>query len=200
MAYNRTTLKNSFIPGLRGEEINIRKQINIETSKIQNELNNLNSLKVNISDLNNAIDTKLSSGISAIPTPQLNNTYDIGTTSRKFKDLYLSGNVYVGTFNIGTTLTGFTLGSQSLVAGATSVQSLASGGAISGTTIGGTTITASSGFSGNITGNVTGNVSGNLNGNVTATTVSTSTLTANSVTIAGLDINNFAIAMSTALS
>lgn len=200
MAYNRTTLKNSFIPSLRGEEINIRKQINIETSKIENELNNLNSLKVNISDLNTAIDTKLSSGISAIPTPQLNNTYDIGTTSKKFKDLYLSGKVYVGTFNIATTLTGFTLGSQSLVAGATSVQSLASGGAISGTTIGGTTITASSGFSGNITGNVTGNVSGNLNGNVTATTVSTSTLTANNVVVAGLDINNFAIAMSTALS
>ena len=200
MAYNRTTLKNSFIPSLRGEEINIRKQINIETSKIGNELNNLNSLKVNISDLNTAIDTKLSSGISAIPTPQLNNTYDIGTTSKKFKDLYLSGNVYVGTFNIATTLTGFTLGSQSLVAGITSVQSLASGGAISGTTIGGTTITASSGFSGNITGNVTGNVSGNLNGNVTATTVSTSTLTANNVVVAGLDINNFAIAMSTALS
>jgi hypothetical protein len=199
MAYNRTILKNSFVTNLSGEETNIRKQINLETAKIQYELANLNTTKLNISDLNLAIDTKLASGISAIVTPLLDNTYDIGTTSFQFKNLYLKGTIYLNGKTIVSTLTGISLNSQSLIAGATSVQSLSSGGAISGTTITGTTITGTS-FSGPLTGNVTGNVTGNLTGNVTATTISTSTLTANTVTLAGQNVNSLLIALSTALS
>jgi hypothetical protein len=199
MAYNRTVLKNSFVTNLSGEETNIRKQINLETAKIQYELANLNTTKLNISDLNLAIDTKLASGISAIVTPLLDNTYDIGTTSFQFKNLYLKGTIYLNGKTIVSTLTGISLDSQSLIAGATSVQSLSSGGAISGTTITGTTITGTS-FSGPLTGNVTGNVTGNLTGNVTATTISTSTLTANTVTLAGQNVNSLLIALSTALS
>jgi len=199
MAYNRTVLKNSFVTNLSGEETNIRKQINLETAKIQYELANLNTIKLNISDLNLAIDTKLASGISAIVTPLLDNTYDIGTTSFQFKNLYLKGTIYLNGKTIVSTLTGISLDSQSLIAGATSVQSLSSGGAISGTTITGTTITGTS-FSGPLTGNVTGNVTGNLTGNVTATTISTSTLTANTVTLAGQNVNSLLIALSTALS
>lgn len=199
MAYNRTILKNSFVTNLSGEETNIRKQINLETAKIQYELANLNTIKLNISDLNLAIDTKLASGISAIVTPLLDNTYDIGTTSFQFKNLYLKGTIYLNGKTIVSTLTGISLNSQSLIAGATSVQSLSSGGAISGTTITGTTITGTS-FSGPLTGNVTGNVTGNLTGNVTATTISTSTLTANTVTLAGQNVNSLLIALSTALS
>lgn len=199
MTYNRTVLKNSFVTNLSGEETNIRKQINLETAKIQYELANLNTTKLNISDLNLAIDTKLASGISAIVRPLLDNTYDIGTTSFQFKNLYLKGTIYLNGKTIVSTLTGISLDSQSLIAGATSVQSLSSGGAISGTTITGTTITGTS-FSGPLTGNVTGNVTGNLTGNVTATTISTSTLTANTVTLAGQNVNSLLIALSTALS
>jgi len=199
MTYNRTVLKNSFVTNLSGEETNIRKQINLETAKIQYELANLNTIKLNISDLNLAIDTKLASGISAIVTPLLDNTYDIGTTSFQFKNLYLKGTIYLNGKTIVSTLTGISLDSQSLIAGATSVQSLSSGGAISGTTITGTTITGTS-FSGPLTGNVTGNVTGNLTGNVTATTISTSTLTADTVTLAGQNLNSLLTALSSALS
>lgn len=199
MTYNRTVLKNSFVTNLSGEETNIRKQINLETAKIQYELANLNTIKLNISDLNLAIDTKLASGISAIVTPLLDNTYDIGTTSFQFKNLYLKGTIYLNGTTIKSTLTGISLDSQSLIAGATSVQSLSSGGAISGTTITGTTITGTS-FSGPLTGNVTGNVTGNLTGNVTATTISTSTLTADTVTLAGQNLNSLLTALSSALS
>ena len=92
-----------------------------------------------------------STGNSFAPTS--NNTVDMGTTSSRYKDLFLSGNA-----DVGGTLDVTGLGTLATVD--------VNGGNIDGTVIGattalaitGTVVTASSGFAGNVTGDLAGNV------------------------------------------
>jgi hypothetical protein len=114
--------------------------------------------------------------------PETTNTVDIGSTTNRYKDLYLAGSIsgtanatFGGTLNVTGTTTlsdvnatgnatvGGTLGVTGL---ATLAQVDANSGTIDNTVIGGntaspitgTTITANNGFTGDITGDVTGNV------------------------------------------
>ena len=67
----------------------------------------------------NAVDLTLTNKVSAVELsvekvssniiPKTNNTYDIGEATKKFKDLYLSGNINVGTQTISATATGLSL-------------------------------------------------------------------------------------------
>jgi hypothetical protein len=115
-------------------------------------------------------------------SPETTNTVDIGSTTNRYKDLYLAGSIsgtanatFGGTLNVtglatfvdvnatGNATIGGTLGVTGL---ATLAQIDANSGTIDNTVIGGntaspitgTTITSTNGFSGNITGDVTGNV------------------------------------------
>jgi len=141
-------------------------------------------------------------------SPETTNVVDIGTTTHRYKDLYLSGNANVtGTTTANHIDTG-TITSTGLGTFATID---ANGGQVDGAVIGGnsasaitgTQITANSGFVGDVTGNVAGNVTssgtsgfnnitasgtiqgavtGNVAGNVTATT---GTSQFNNVTVNG---------------
>ena len=115
-------------------------------------------------------------------SPETTNTVDIGSTTNRYKDLYLEGSIsgtanatFGGTLNVtglatfvdvnatGNTTVGGTLGVTGLT---TLAQVDANSGTIDNTVIGGntaspitgTTITANNGFTGDITGDVTGNV------------------------------------------
>jgi hypothetical protein len=103
--------------------------------------------------------------------PKTTNTLDIGSSSVKFKDIYIDGVGYLDAAVLTTAdINGGTV----------------DGAVIGGTTpaaITGTTITGTS-FVGPITGSVTGNVTGNLTGNVTSSGTST---------FATVDINGGAI-------
>jgi hypothetical protein len=119
--------------------------------------------------------------VSSSIVPEATNTRDLGSTTFRFRDLWLSGTATIAT----------------LAASSATI----SGGSINGTVIGnsspqaitGTTVTANSGFSGNLTGNVTGNltgnvtgaVTGNVTGNLTGDVTSAGTSTFNNVTISG---------------
>jgi hypothetical protein len=140
---------------------------------------------------------------SIVPTND--NSYDLGTSSLEFKDLWLDGTANVDSLQVdeNAVITGnVTVGGNATVSGTLGVTSLATlptvnidGGNIDGTVIGGatpaavtgTTITATSGFVGNVTGNVTGNLTGNV-------TASSGNSTFNNVTINGtLDVTNTVI-------
>ena len=144
--------------------------------------------------------------------PAITNTIDIGTSSLKYKDLYIDGTAYIDDLNIinQTTFAGLVVAGSLTATGTVTINTAdINGGAIDGTAIGattpstvvGTTITANTGFTGNLTGNVT-YVSGtptstfynvtvngtlnapnsNITGNITATT---GTSTFNNLTITG---------------
>ena len=144
--------------------------------------------------------------------PLVTNTVDLGTSSLKYKDLYIDGTAYIDDLNIinQTTFAGLVVAGSLTASGTVTINTAdINGGAIDGTAIGattpstvvGTTITASTGFTGNLTGNVTYSsgtptstfynvtVNGTLNapnsnitGNITATT---GTSTFNNLTITG---------------
>lgn len=144
--------------------------------------------------------------------PAVTNTIDIGTSSLKYKDLYIDGTAYIDDLNIinQTTFAGLVVAGSLTATGTVTINTAdINGGAIDGTAIGattpstvvGTTITANTGFAGNLTGNVTYTsgtptstfynvtVNGTLNapnsnitGNITATT---GTSTFNNLTITG---------------
>jgi hypothetical protein len=67
----------------------------------------------------NAVDLDVTNKVSALELsvdkvssniiPKTNNTYDIGEVAKKFKDLYLAGNINVGTQTISATATGLAL-------------------------------------------------------------------------------------------
>jgi len=129
--------------------------------------------------------------------PVTDDDIDIGTTSLKFKDIYIDGVGHFDSISVsgtaafssidinGGTIDGASIGASSANAGSFTTLSssgqstLASvdinGGAVDGTVIGAnnpssvaaTTVTASSGFTGALTGQVTGNVTGNVSGNLT---------------------------------
>lgn len=150
---------------------------------------------------------------SSAISPAVTNTVDIGTSSLKFKDIYIDGTGYIDALSVSTTssFTGtVTTGSISQTSGTATFATVdVNGGAIDGATIGattastivGTTITANTGFTGNLTGNVTYasgtptssfynlTVNGTLNApnsNITGNiTATTGTSTFNNVTITG---------------
>ena len=129
--------------------------------------------------------------------PVTDDDIDLGTSSLKFKDIYIDGVGYFDSISVsgtaafsnidinGGTIDGASIGASSANAGSFTTLSssgqstLASvdinGGAVDGTVIGAnnpssvaaTTVTASSGFTGALTGQVTGNVTGNVSGNLT---------------------------------
>jgi hypothetical protein len=116
---------------------------------------------------------KVSNGNAILPVA--NDTIDLGNTSTRFQDLFLSGgiaaatNVAVGgTLNVtGTTTVGTINGTTATVSGLTTLNQVdANSGTIDGTVIGGntaspitgTTITSTGGFTGDLTGDVAGNV------------------------------------------
>lgn len=114
--------------------------------------------------------------------PETTNTVDIGSTTNRYKDLYLAGSIsgtanatFGGTLNVTgtTTLTDVNATGNATVGGTLGVTGLttlaqvdANSGTIDNTVIGGntaspitgTTITSTNGFTGDITGDVTGNV------------------------------------------
>ena len=140
--------------------------------------------------------------------PVTDDDIDIGTSSLKFKDIYIDGVGYFDSVSVsgtaafsnidinGGTIDGTSIGASSADAGSfTTISSsgqstLASvdinGGAVDGTVIGATTpssvaattVTASSGFTGALQGQVTGNVTGNVSGDLTGDV--TGNVTANS--------------------
>lgn len=145
--------------------------------------------------------------------PAATNTVDLGTSSLKYKDLYIDGTGYIDALSVSgaSTFTGtVTTGSISQTSGTATFATVdINGGAIDGTAIGattpstvvGTTITANTGFTGNLTGNVTYvsgtptstfynvTVNGTLNApnsNITGNiTATTGTSTFNNLTITG---------------
>jgi hypothetical protein len=146
---------------------------------------------------------------SGIFFPATNDTVDLGTTAKRFKNAYLSGNITAaGDVAVGGTHT---------VSGATSLQALTAtssiisglsqlasvdinSGNIDATAIGAstpstavvTTLVANTGITGSLTGDVAGDVVGNLTGNVTA---ATGTTTLNNLTINGTtDFTNTTLA------
>ena len=81
--------------------------------------------------------------VASSVVPSTTNTRDLGSSSLKWKDLYVAGTATLATVDINAgSLDGVTIGAE-----------------VEGP-ITGTTITANDGFYGNITGDVTGNVSG----------------------------------------
>lgn len=81
--------------------------------------------------------------VASSVVPSTNNARDLGSSSKKWKDLYLAGTATIATVDIKAgNLDGVTIGAE-----------------VEGP-ITGTTITANEGFNGNLTGDVTGNVSG----------------------------------------
>jgi hypothetical protein len=108
-------------------------------------------------------------------SPEVTNTVSLGTTTNRYKDLFLSGSIdgtqnatFGGTLNVtGTTTVGTLNGTTASVTGLTTLAQVdANSGTIDGTVIGGntaspitgTTITSTGGFTGDLTGDVTGNV------------------------------------------
>jgi len=146
-------------------------------------------------------------------TPETTNTVDIGSTTKKYKDLHLAGNALVGgTMGVTGLSTLASLNSTTSTLGSVTVGGAGNNGSINGVVIGstnptsiaGTTVSASGGFTGDLTGNVAGNVTassgtstfnnlaingtltGNLTGGITGNvTASTGTSTFNNVTISG---------------
>ncbi len=106
--------------------------------------------------------------------PDANETYDIGSASFRFRDLYLSGSsIKLGnaTINaVGSAVNlpvGSTIGGEPLNAPSQLTEISANVIADDSTVIVNTTtkvVTAGGGFVGNLTGNISGNVTGNLTG------------------------------------
>ena len=128
-------------------------------------------------------------------SPEVTNIVSVGTTTNRYKDLFLSGSIdgtqnatFGGTLNVtGTTTVGTLNGTTASVTGLTTLAQVdANSGTIDGTVIGGntaspitgTTITSTGGFTGDIVGDVTGNVTSagtSTFNNITATGTTTGT-------------------------
>ena len=154
-----------------------------------------NNITVNYDDASNQLTINASVGSSFANdlTPDTTNTYDIGSTSKKWKDLHMQGNAVIdGNLTVNGTQT--TISSTELVVNDLNIT-IASGAATSldangaGITIDGANATIlynysdnrfvfnkdieASIFYGNVTGNVTGNVSGSAS---TVTSLSTNSV------------------------
>jgi hypothetical protein len=115
--------------------------------------------------------------------PSANETYDLGSSSYKFRDLYLSGSsIKLGAATItasgstvnlpaGSTVNGVAIGTgtgtgDGVVAGMNYNINIVGDDSTIMLNARTRAITAAGGFTGNVTGNLTGNVSGNVTGNV----------------------------------
>ena len=215
MAYNRIVLRDLEIPI-------IRDHINRENKKIKDETDNLDSIKVNLSNLNSLIDTKLgTTGVGVTIIPTVTNSVDLGSTTKKFEDLYLNSEINLGSntistagntltvsnnLNVGGNLT--VVGTSTFTGGTITVgdadtDNVVFGAEVNSNIIPNTTNTFTLGTSSKkfanvhsttFTGNVVGNVTGDLTGNVTGSSVTTDL-----VTIQGLNVKSFAIAMAVAV-
>ena len=138
--------------------------------------------------------------------PETTNTVDIGTSSNRYKNMYLSGTATIPTVT-STTINSGTITSTGM---GTFPTVNVDGGTVDGTVIGGnspsaitgTQITANSGFVGGVTGDLVGNVTstgtsgfnnitasgtiqGAVTGDISGNVTSTGTSAFNNVTIAG---------------
>jgi hypothetical protein len=138
--------------------------------------------------------------------PETTNTVDIGTSSNRYKNMYLSGTATIPT----VTATTVNSGSVTTTGMGTFPTVNVDGGTVDGTVIGGnlptaitgTQITANSGFVGGVTGDLVGNVTstgtsgfnnitasgtiqGAVTGDISGNVTSTGTSAFNNVTIAG---------------
>ncbi len=118
--------------------------------------------------------------------PFVNSTYDLGSPSKRFKDLYLSGSsLYVGNAVItatgsainlpaGSTVGGVAIGSggggfgDGVIEGSTYKINIAASDSSIMLNTDNETVNASGGFFGNVTGNLTGNSTGIHKGNILA--------------------------------
>jgi hypothetical protein len=101
MAYTRTILRDT-------KPIVVRDHINRESAKVVTETARLEDVKLDTADLNGLIDTKLGTGVSTTIIPTFSNTYNLGSTTKKFTDLFLVSTINLGSNTIsasGTTLT-----------------------------------------------------------------------------------------------
>jgi len=120
--------------------------------------------------------------------PALDVTYDLGTASHRFKDIYLSGSsIFLGNATITSTGSSVNLPSGSTVGGvpigAGSGDGVVAGSNYTINIIGDDStlivnsstksITAAGGLFGNVTGSVIGNVTGDVTGNVTGVVIGT---------------------------
>jgi hypothetical protein len=203
MAYNRSVLRDT-------EVIVIRDTLNRETKKIKDETDNLNSIKFNTSDLNSSIDTKLgTTGVGATIIPISTNTLNLGSSSKKFEDLHLNSEIYLGNNIISTsgntltvsnnlnvsgdlTVTGLsTLNGGTITVGNADTDNIVFGAEVNSNIIPNTTNTFTLGTSSKKFSNVHSTTfTGNLTGDVTS----------QRVTIRGIEVTNFSIALAIALA
>ncbi len=208
MAYNRIVL--------RSDELNVvRDHINRETKKIKDESDNLDSIKVSTSNLNNLIDTKLgTTGVGVTIIPTVTDSVNLGSTTKKFEDLYLNSEINLGSntistagntltvsnnLNVGGNLT--VVGTSTFTGGTITVgdadtDNVVFGAEVNSNIIPNTTNTFTLGTSSKKFANTHSTTfTGNLVGDVTSNTVNS-----NSVTIQGIEIRNFSIALAVALA
>ena len=158
-----------------------------------------NNITVNYDDASNQLTINASVGSSFANdlTPATTNTYDIGSTSKKWKDLHMQGNAVIdGNLTVnGTTTTinstQLDIDDLNITIASGSVNSAAADGA--GITVDGASATFTYTNSddrwnlnkelnvarvhGNLTGDVTGNVTGNISGSAgSVTSISTNSI------------------------
>ena len=208
MAYNRIVL--------RSDELNVvRDHINRETKKIKDESDNLDSIKVSTSNLNSLIDTKLgTTGVGVTIIPTVTNSVNLGSTTKKFEDLYLNSEINLGSntistagntltvsnnLNVGGNLT--VVGTSTFTGGTITVgdadtDNVVFGAEVNSNIIPNTTNTFTLGTSSKKFANTHSTTfTGNLVGDVTSDVVNS-----NRVNIQGIEIRNFSIALAVALA
>jgi hypothetical protein len=208
MAYNRIVL--------RSDELNVvRDYLNRETKKIKDETDNLGSTKVSISNLNSSIDTKLgTTGVGVTIIPTVTDSVNLGSTTKKFEDLYLNSEINLGSnvisnsgntvtvsnnLNVGGNLT--VVGTSTFTGGTITVgdadtDNVVFGAEVNSNIIPNTTNTFTLGTSSKKFSNVHSTTfTGNLTGDVTSNVVNS-----NRVNIEGIEIRNFSIALAVALA
>ena len=199
MAYNRIVLRDLEIPI-------IREHINRENKKIKDETDNLDSIKVSTSNLNSLIDTKLGTtgvGVTIIPTST--NTVNLGSTTKKFEDLHLNSEIYLGNNTISTAGTTLTVSNNLNVGGNLTVvgTSTFTGGTITVGDADTDNVVFGAEVNSNIIPNTTNTftlgTSSKKFSNVHSTTFTGSSVTTDLVTIQGLNVKSFAIAMAVAV-
>jgi hypothetical protein len=208
MAYTRVVL--------RSDELNVvRDHLNRETKKIKDETDNLGSIKVSTSNLNSLIDTKLgTTGVGATIIPTVTNSIDLGSTTKRFEDVYVNSEINLGSnilsnsgntltvsdnLNVGgnLTVTGTsTFNGGTITMGDSDTDNVVFGADINSNIIPNTTNTFTLGTSDKKFSNVHSTTfTGNLTGDVTSNNVNS-----NNVTIQGIEIRNFSIALAVALA
>ena len=208
MAYNRIVL--------RSDELNVvRDHINRETKKIKDESDNLGSIKVSTSNLNSLIDTKLgTTGVGVTIIPTVTNSVNLGSTTKKFEDLYLNSEINLGSniisnsgntitvsnnLNVGGNLT--VVGTSTFTGGTITVgdadtDNVVFGAEVNSNIIPNTTNTFTLGTSSKKFANTHSTTfTGNLVGDVTSDVVNS-----NRVNIQGIEIRNFSIGLAIALA